>query len=137
MRPTSAELDQESDVAFRSTLSLVVLGVAIGVANAPSLPLDLTPFENRLADGATRSLFALGVAFQGVAGIWLALSLLLDVRRGTRAALLVWLAALSLCLTPVPTVLEDFAAALVPLALVLLVTLLGWMLASSLREPAH
>lgn len=126
--------DSASEVAFRSILGLFVLAIAIACANISALPIDQQPFVERLADETVRRLFTAGYFVQIGAGIWLALSLLLDVRRAIRPALLVWLAALCLFLAPVPTVREAPLIAALPLASVLMVTLVGWALDRSLRE---
>ena len=126
--------DPESETVFRSVLGIVVLAIAVGCANVTALPLDHESYTARLADATVRRLFAAGYIAQIVTGIWLALSLLLDVRGGTRAALLSWLCALCLFFAPVPTIRAAPLAAAAPLAGVVLTTLVGWALDRSLRE---
>lgn len=127
--------DRDAETVFRAALGFVVLGVAIGCANVVSLPIDTTPYTERLSDESIRSLFTAGFVTQLGTGVWLALSLLLDVRRGLRVALIAWFGSLSLYITPVPTLLQDPEAVLVPVAVVALVAMIGWALDSSLREP--
>lgn len=130
----SAADDSASEVAFRSILGLFVLAIAIACANIGALPIDQQPFMDRLSDETVRRVFTTGYFAQIVAGISLALALLLDVRPAIRPALLVWLAALCLFLAPAPTVREAPLVAALPLASVLMVTLVGWALDRSLRE---
>lgn len=126
--------DPDAEIAFRAALGVVVLAVAVACANIGAVPIDTEPFLQRLADRSIRTAFTTGYVLQLLTGIWLALSLLLDVRRGMRVALVCWLAALALFLAPVPTVREAFWADLVPVAGVLLVGIVGWVLDRSLRE---
>ena len=128
--------DPDSESGFRATLSLVVLVVAIVCANVSSLPIDGSAFAARLADPSIRRAFAAGYTLQIATSTWLALSLLLDVRRGLRAALYSWFASLILLLALVPTLAQDAGAALLPLVIVALVALVGWALDDSLRERA-
>jgi hypothetical protein len=136
MDATHADTDPDAEVAFRAIIGFVVLALAVFCANIGWIPIDTAPFARRLQDGTVRRLFAAGFVLQLGAGIWLALCLLLNAQRGTRPALVLWLVALCLFLVPVPTLREDLGAALVPLATVLLVSLLGWALDHSLRQRA-
>ena len=126
--------DSASEVAFRSILGLFVLAIAIACANIAAFPIDQEPFTGRLALEPVRRMFVAGYFAQIGSGIWLALALLLDLRRGIRPALLCWLGALCLMLAPVPPIVAEPLAAPVPLAGVLLVSLVGWALDQSLRE---
>jgi hypothetical protein len=126
--------DPDSEIGFRATLSLVVLVIAIVCANIGSLPIDAGAFSMRLADPAIRKAFAVGYTLQIATSTWLAIALLLDVRRGLRAALYSWFASMILLLAPVPTLAQDADAALLPLVIVALVALVGWALDDSLRE---
>lgn len=128
--------DLADDVAFRAMLSLPVLAVAIMVANVASLPLDLTPYAQRMRSDVVRQLFTLGYIAQLFSGAWLGVALFLDLPRAARVAMQAWLLSLCLVLAPVPTLRENVNAALVPLAVVLLVSLLVWTIAPSLKAQA-
>ena len=129
--------DQEqSDVTLRAVLGLCVLALAICCANITALPIDSEAFTSRLADPTIRHAFTVGYVAQIGTGVWLALLLLLDIRRSLRLALVLWLAALCLFLAPVPTLREAPFVALLPFAVVLFVAMLGWLLDGSIREHA-
>lgn len=125
--------DRDAETTFRAILGFVVLGVSIACANIVSLPIDTEPYSVRLADASIRQLFTAGFVTQLVTGIWLSMSLLLDARY-LRFPLIGWFVSLSLYLTPVPTLLQDPAAALLPVSVVALVALVGWALDGSIRE---
>jgi hypothetical protein len=129
-------MHNQSEVAFRATLSLVVLTIGITCANVVSLPIDIAPFASRLTHDLTRTLFTAGYVLQIGTCTWLALSLLLDVTRGLRLALYSWFASMGLYLVPVPTLAQDAGAAALPLVVVGIVALIGWALDDSLRERA-
>lgn len=131
---TDAGREIDSEPGFRALLGLVVLAIAAACANIAALPIDQEPFTGRLALEPVRRMFVAGYFAQIAAGIWLALALLLDLRRAIRPALLCWLGALCLMLAPVPPIAAEPLAAAVPVAGVLLVTLVGWALDQSLRE---
>lgn len=125
--------DRDAETTFRAILGFVVLGMSIVCANVVSLPIDTEPYTVRLEDASVRQLFTAGFITQLVTGIWLSLSLLLDARF-LRFPLIGWFVSLTLYLAPVPTLLQDPAAALLPIAVVAVVALVGWALDGSLRE---
>ena len=126
-------IEREEEVAFRAALGVAVLLVGIACANINSLPLDLTPFADRLANASIREAFAIGFVLQVITGTALTFALLLDVRFAMRPALIGWFLSMGLYLAPVPTLLQGRGATLLPLSLVALVSLFGWALDSSLR----
>ena len=125
--------EHAEEVEFRAILGLAVLLVGIGCANVTSLPIDVTPFAARLGDETIRELFTAGFVLQLLTATVLTLALLLDVRFMMRPALLGWFAAMGLYLAPVPTLLQGQGAIALPLSLVMLVSLIGWALDSSIR----
>lgn len=98
--------DGSGPIDGRFVLGLLVLGLTCLLSNFPSVPVDLPEFGTRLASDLIRQLFGIGYWAQLLTGVWLALSLRLDERRGVRMARVAWLLSLCLFLTPVPTLKE-------------------------------
>ncbi|MGD0483605.1 MAG: hypothetical protein ABSB58_03010 [Gemmatimonadales bacterium] len=95
-----------------AALGFLVLLLTSLLSNAGSLPIvPGDAFDQRLASHLVRELGGVGYFGQLGAGVWLALALIFDARRGTRFAFGAWLVALCLYSAPVPTLFADLALA--------------------------
>jgi hypothetical protein len=118
----------------RAALGLLVLLLTSLFSNAGSLPIvPGDAFDMRLASHLVRELGGIGYFAQLATGIWLALSLIFQPRRGTRLAFGAWLVALCLWSAPVPTLLADLALAPALLAGAALLALLTRALEEATR----
>jgi hypothetical protein len=96
----------------RAALGFLVLLLTALFSNAGSLPIvPGDAFDERLASHLVRELGGVGYFAQLATGVWLALSLIFQPRRGTRLAFGAWLVALCLYSAPVPTLFADLALA--------------------------
>ena len=108
----TTDADATGSATRRAALGLLVLALTSLFSNAGSLPIvPGDAFDQRLASALVRELAAAGYFAQLATGIWLAVALIFDARRGTRLAFGAWLLALCLYSAPVPTLFADLALA--------------------------
>jgi hypothetical protein len=110
MDPTDHEAARRPD--RRALLGALVLLLTCLFSNLGSLPIVAgDAFDQRAASHLVRELGAAGYVGQLATGVWLAVSLIFDLRRGARLAFGAWLVALCLFAVPVPTPGADLALA--------------------------
>jgi hypothetical protein len=110
MDPTDHEAARRPD--RRALLGALVLLLTCLFSNLGSLPIVAgDAFDQRAASHLVRELGAVGYVGQLATGVWLAVSLIFDLRRGARLAFGAWLVALCLFAVPVPTPGADLALA--------------------------
>jgi len=96
----------------RALLGLCVLLLTCLLSNLCSFTFSPgEAFEQQLAIPLVRRLSAVGYFGQLGAGLWLALALIFQPRRGTRLAFAAWLVAVCLYSAPVPRLAADLALA--------------------------
>jgi hypothetical protein len=129
--------DETAPSDRRALLGAVVLLLTCLFSNLGSLPI--TPgdaFDQRAAILAVRELGAVGYFAQLATGVWLALALIFDLRRGARFAFGAWLVALGLFSAPLPALGADLALAPALLTAAALLALLTRALETATRRDA-
>ena len=107
-------------------LGLLVLALTCLLSNLGSFRISPgAAIEERLANVALARLSTVGYFGQLGAGVWLAVALVLEFRRGARWALALWGVALCLFLSPLPGLSADLALGPSLVTLGVLLGLLG------------
>lgn len=118
-------------------LGLVVLALTCLLSNLGSFRISPgEAIEDRLAIEAFANLSAVGYFGQLGAGVWLAVALILEFRRGARWALALWGIALCLFLSPLPGLTADLALGPSLVTIGVLLGLLGRALLEATRAHA-
>jgi len=132
--------DREPDDRSQLThylLGFGILALTVVFSNVPQLlqhPERL--FDVARPTSAILRLQALGFVLQMAVGTWLALALILELRRARRVAVFLWPCALALYFAPLPKVRDDLALAPALFVGAALLALLAWTADRATRHPA-
>lgn len=136
MNPAGCDTEARG-LTGRCLLGLGVLALTVAFSNVPELVRHPEAvFDVPRAGAQVLRLQVLGYALQMAIGIWLSVSLILDIARWRRAAAILWPFALVLYFAPLPTARDDIALAPALFVGALLLGALGWELDRATRRAA-